>query len=1429
MSFNARVLLIAVSTVIAMSLSHERAYSELVPNPGFEEGDDGALANWKLSATESIPAKEGVRSSEGVLVTWSSESAGTGKHCLRMAGNGRAEGDFALVVTPRLRLLPGFKYEVSLRYRASGLVAESGDRTQYSALIMDLFCNDAKKRIGGCRILTSNNSEGWARLAETFTPPAGTQWSQVRLQLVNKYPNSKVVLWWDDLAVKPLDPTLPNPSFETGAAQPGDWAPVGSGEIAWADDIAHSGKRSVSVADASAGLFSGWATEVPVRDDRAYAFGGFVKGGDLKPDGPVGGGAFCLQFLDAEAQPVGQPVVSPPVPANADWTEVAAPKAQPPVGATTARLTAGLQFCRGTAWFDDLALSVAEVESKTAARLKRPSPKPQADLRYAANLLGNSGVEAGADGKPEGWTYLGRAEPDWTKDQFDAMYAAGYPAFNMGRGRGEWSHDVTYAGKGALLNTSVDPPLSPLQKWYGRGVVAGYWLSDPMPCRPGNGYLAGAWLRPGALVEEAWLGPLELQFFDANGRKLTPKNNPVRPGISEAPAGVWTWWATIPWVAPEGAATMRLRFGQELRANSGAWGRTYADNLAVWELPPGASVPTDVGLMTERYREWFRSAHAKVKPPYVAAPTDAAEYESCWGKSENVTAGNLFRDPKAEVPARFTVTNLLGEQRKLSLRITRTDWLGNADPPVEVPAFSANGSSDTTLTAKLPPARGYGAFHLEVEVFEGPAVVGRFSGRYAVLPPLDRPRTAENLWGVTVLVPVRADGRPFEKELGSLLKVAGFGLDWVRMEFSLEPGKLAESIAETKRVVEWYHALGLRTVLQLMPRWQRPIDRAAYEAAGKVIGSEFKGRVAAIGNWAIETANSASPFRGGGKDRLTDDEYDTILAGLYEGLKSADPSQTVLIGNIATDWEAKTVRRLYGKPAEGRFDGAILNAYMGLVMTAQNNLKEFDAHGDTQKTIWQEENADQRSPFTGDTRRYGEAEGAKNLVRSWLSLYGKVHPRVKAITMWGFVCPSEQDIMMVTPNLQPRPQFVAHAVMADALADATFVGDRSVGDVSLFEWNRGDGPILALWANAGERDLTLEVPAGKLTTMDLMGNRQSLAGRKGLLTLKLTTTPAYLFGGGAVTVSTRLEAALGHGDTQAGKPAVCLTLKNNDAAAVTGTILFQGPVATDAKQTFSLKPGETGRFTAPVRDGLDAAKRTPFRAECRTAAGALYAASASLNFAQAVRAATPPALDGTWKGWEAASAVPFGEPWQVQPPTVPGEQYDGRADVSGKLRLLWDDRCLYLGVEAADDVFLPNPERGAAGFMGDSLEFAIQPDGLLSQTAPRWEFELYLPGDGGPYAASRRFPLPQAILDHWQAAITPTGQRGNVIYQVALPWADLGIGNPTIGRAFTFALVLNDQDNRKAPLTGGRCRARWFEGVDTAKNPEGFGDVTLVR
>ena len=314
-------------------------------------------------------------------------------------------------------------------------------------------------------------------------------------------------------------------------------------------------------------------------------------------------------------------------------------------------------------------------------------------------------------------------------------------------------------------------------------------------------------------------------------------------------------------------------------------------------------------------------------------------------------------------------------------------------------------------------------------------------------------------------------------------------------------------LARVKPVLRWYRSLGIRPVLQIGPECRRPVDRKLYERAGAIIAEECKGLVAAYGNHGVEQANSASPFRGGGKDRFTDEDYDTIMAGIYDGIKSVDKDTPVLIGNIATDWEGKTVRRLYGKPGEGKFDGAILNAYMGILMTAQNTLREFDAHGDTWKTIWQEETAEQRSPPAGELRRDGEADGPRNMVRVWLSMAGRLGPRLKSITQWGFVTSGAGDsdggdIFMLTASLQPRPHFVAHAVMADGLADATIAGNRSTDDVSIFEWTRSDGSLITVWANAGQRSVTFTAPVGRLTVMDLMGNRTVLPAVNGTVSLR---------------------------------------------------------------------------------------------------------------------------------------------------------------------------------------------------------------------------------------------------------------------------------------------------------------------------------------
>jgi hypothetical protein len=123
--------------------------------------------------------------------------------------------------------------------------------------------------------------------------------------------------------------------------------------------------------------------------------------------------------------------------------------------------------------------------------------------------------------------------------------------------------------------------------------------------------------------------------------------------------------------------------------------------------------------------------------------------------------------------------------------------------------------------------------------------------------------------------------------------------------------------------VDWNKQHAIQSIMQLWPAYRTPIDYQTYFNAGKVIGAAIDGKVVAAGNWGIELLNSGSPFRG---------------AGPYDGIKSVAPDLPVLTGNIATDFQAKTLQRLYGAPANGKFDGAVLNAYNGPIGTIRNNV-----------------------------------------------------------------------------------------------------------------------------------------------------------------------------------------------------------------------------------------------------------------------------------------------------------------------------------------------------------------------------------------------------------------------------------------------------------------------------------------------------------
>ena len=261
-----------------------------------------------------------------------------------------------------------------------------------------------------------------------------------------------------------------------------------------------------------------------------------------------------------------------------------------------------------------------------------------------------------------------------------------------------------------------------------------------------------------------------------------------------------------------------------------------------------------------------------------------------------------------------------------------------------------------------------------------------------------------------------------------------------------------------------------------------------------------------------------------------------------------------------------------------------------------------------------------------------------------------------------------------------------------------------------------------------------------------------------------------------------------------------------------------------------MQPGGTAEFSQVLEGEFIPGKKTPVSAEVKTAIGSIFVATSSLNFAQAVHVSKPPALDGTWDDWKSSAVIPFGVlPSEIFQGLITGDVYSGPDDLLGNLRLMWDEKNLYLGVEALDNKMVRQPLRGQAGFMADSIEFGIQPDGICAADAPIWMCEVYLPDDGqDEYSASRSTPLPRKEISDWRAKVKPTGVRGNMNYQVAVPWQDIGVNNPHLGKMFSMSVVLNDADI-PGRIGGQRKRIRWFNGVDSDKNPMGFGDVTLVK
>ena len=213
------------------------------------------------------------------------------------------------------------------------------------------------------------------------------------------------------------------------------------------------------------------------------------------------------------------------------------------------------------------------------------------------------------------------------------------------------------------------------------------------------------------------------------------------------------------------------------------------------------------------------------------------------------------------------------------------------------------------------------------------------------------------------------------------------------------------------------------------------------------------------------------------------------------------------------------------------------------------------------------------------------------------------------------------------------------------------------------------------------------------------------------------------------------------------------------------------------------------------------------------------------GFVGVPRANTSITVDGNLDeaAWEKAPVLSMDERRQMYGTET--TSWDGPKDLSGDMRLLWDENNLYIAVEVVDDVFR-NVKKDQLLWAGDGLQFLVDPYGAQEESEGFYD---YLCGSGAKgdqmwcgRTAHAEVPigeLPESTFASSEANNSPGGR----IYEIAMPWSRLKPLTPAAGSRIGFSLVINEDDG------GGRFSFMcWFSGVSMKKVAH-VGDIILVK
>ncbi len=213
------------------------------------------------------------------------------------------------------------------------------------------------------------------------------------------------------------------------------------------------------------------------------------------------------------------------------------------------------------------------------------------------------------------------------------------------------------------------------------------------------------------------------------------------------------------------------------------------------------------------------------------------------------------------------------------------------------------------------------------------------------------------------------------------------------------------------------------------------------------------------------------------------------------------------------------------------------------------------------------------------------------------------------------------------------------------------------------------------------------------------------------------------------------------------------------------------------------------------------------------------------GFARVPKARQSIAVDGVLdgSGWEAAPKYSIDTARQRFVSAPGAKKWEGPEDLSGSVRFLWDADFLYVGVEVTDDIFA-NPKADEQIWNQDGVQFLVDPFRQEIRGKGRYDYAFGLGRKGSQSWCnlSADPTAPAGAVEAMKFATRrPDSTKGNMVYEIAIPWARLAPFKARVGANLGLAMILNEDDG-----AGRKSFMGWFGGVHL-KETDLVGDLIL--